>query len=56
MKIRQMLTEVLLDVTNEEIEAVAMEAIEEARSKRELTPPTLWSTGRGGGGGEEGEE
>lgn len=33
MKIRQMLTVVLLEVTNQEIENVAMEAIEEAKSK-----------------------
>ena len=33
MKIRQMLTEVLLDVTNHEIGAVAAEAIEEAKSE-----------------------
>ena len=33
MKIRQMLTEVLLEVTNQEIEAVATEAVEEAKSK-----------------------
>ena len=30
-----MLTDVLLDVTNQEIEAVAMEAIEDAKSKGE---------------------
>ena len=33
MKIRQMLTEVLLEVTNQEIEDVATETIEEAKSK-----------------------
>ena len=33
MKIRQMLTEVLLDVTNQEIETVAVETIEEAKSE-----------------------
>lgn len=35
-----MLTEVLLDVTNQEIEAVAMEMIEEAKSK--LIDPEQW--------------
>ena len=40
MKIRQMLTEVLLDVTNQEIETVAMETIEEAKSERLL--PNTW--------------
>ena len=40
MKIRHMLTEVLLDVTNQEIEAVATEMIEEAKSK--LTGPEQW--------------
>ena len=33
MKIRQMLTEVLLEVTNQEIEDVVSECIEEAKSK-----------------------
>ena len=33
LKIRQMLTEVLLEVTNQEIENVVTETIEEARSK-----------------------
>ena len=33
MKIRQMLTEVLLEVTNQEIEDVVSESIEEAKSK-----------------------
>ena len=33
MKIRQMLTEVLLEVTSQEIEAVATEVVEEAKSK-----------------------
>ena len=32
MKIRRMLTELLLDVTNNEIEAVAIEIIEEEKS------------------------
>ena len=33
LKIRQMLTEVLLEVTNQEIENVVTETIEEAKSK-----------------------
>ena len=38
MKIRQMLTEVLLEVTNQEIESVASESIEEANSKSHTHP------------------
>ena len=33
MRIRKLLTEILLEVTNQEIEMVASEAIEEAKSK-----------------------
>lgn len=33
MRIRKLLTEILLEVTNQEIEIVASEAIEEAKSK-----------------------
>ena len=33
MRIRKLLTEILLEVTNQEIEMVAGEAIEEAKSK-----------------------
>ncbi len=33
MRIRKMLTEILLEVTNREIQKVAMEAVEEARGE-----------------------
>ena len=33
MRIRKMLTEILLEVTNQEIEEVAIEAIEDAKSE-----------------------
>ena len=44
MKIRQMLTEVLLEVTNQEIESVASESIEEANSKSHTHTHTFMHT------------
>lgn len=37
MKIRKMLTEILLEVTNQEVEDVVLEAIEDEKSKKVLS-------------------
>ena len=43
MRIRSMLTEVLLEVTDQEIDAVASEAFEEARSESLCHSLGAWS-------------
>lgn len=43
MKIRKMLTEILLEVTDQEIQDVANEEFEEAKSKLKLVTELKWS-------------
>ena len=41
MKIRRMLTEILLEVTNQEIDVAVRETIEEEKSESRLVRPSL---------------